>query len=58
MNTDGWTTRLVGMIGECPHCSGAGISVLHSGKCPKVASVEYNQNGTVKKVAFHEEPKT
>ena len=46
-------TTSVQMEGACPHCSSNGQQVMHTGKCPKVASVEYHRNGMVKKVTFH-----
>ena len=39
----------------CPHCSGPYSWIIHNGACPKVAEIEYHQNGTVKRVKFHPE---
>ncbi len=39
------------MSNECPYCS----KVFHSGICPKVKSIEYYPNGTIKMVEFKEE---
>ena len=47
------TGTAVPMEGACPHCSGPYTSVVHSGKCPKIAEIEYHQDGTVKRVKFH-----
>lgn len=33
----------------CPHC-GFG----HTGSCPRIKAIEYHQNGTVKRVEYHE----
>ena len=33
----------------CEHC-GYG----HVGTCPKIKAIEYHQNGTVKRIEFHE----
>ena len=38
----------------CPWCSKGLGPVYHSGKCPKVKSVEYYPNGSVKKIEFKE----
>jgi hypothetical protein len=39
----------------CPYCSQYPYSfVVHSGKCPKVKSIEYHNNGTIKKVEFND----
>ena len=35
----------------CEYC---GLSVTHSGVCPRVKSIEYHANGTVKRVEFHD----
>ncbi len=40
--------------GGCPYCSSNSIQVYHSGKCPKVKSIEYHPDGTIKKVEFVE----
>jgi hypothetical protein len=39
----------------CPYCSNESFKVYHPGKCPKVKSIEYHENGTIKKVEFFEE---
>ena len=38
--------------GGCPYCSSEGCQVYHVGICPKVKSIEYYENGTIKKVEF------
>jgi hypothetical protein len=40
--------------GACPYCSSGGYTVFHSGACPRIKSIEYYQNGTIKKVEFNE----
>lgn len=32
----------------CGYCSGNGMQVYHQGTCPKIKSIEYHENGTVK----------
>jgi hypothetical protein len=34
---------------KCPHCG-----LCHRGPCPRVRSIEYHRNGTVKKVEYHD----
>jgi len=36
------------MTYQCPHCG-----MFHSGVCPKIKSIEYFPNGSVKKVEYH-----
>lgn len=36
----------------CPYCSGNGVTVYHNGQCPKIKSVEYHPDGTVKKIEY------
>lgn len=36
----------------CPHCSGVGTLVYHSGVCPKIKSIEYNPDGSIKKIEY------
>ena len=36
----------------CPYCSSESCQVYHQGKCPKVKSIEYHEDGTVKRVEF------
>lgn len=38
----------------CPYCSGGSSQMYHGGTCPKVKSIEYYENGTIKKVEFHD----
>ena len=38
----------------CPYCSSDTVQVYHHGKCPKVKSIEYHENGSVKKVEFND----
>ncbi|MCA1571227.1 MAG: hypothetical protein LC798_13090 [Chloroflexi bacterium] len=44
----------VTMPGACPYCSGPFSATVHAGSCPKVRSIEYHPNGSVKKVEFTE----
>lgn len=39
--------------GACEWCSSERSWVMHTGKCPKVAEIEYHRDGTVKRVRFH-----
>jgi hypothetical protein len=40
-----------GPIAACPHCGAS-----HQTTCPRIKSIEYNQNGTtIKKIEFHEQ---
>lgn len=34
--------------GECQHCGN-----WHGGVCPRISAIEYYQDGTVKKVEYH-----
>lgn len=45
----------VNLPAPCPYCSSGINMAYHSGKCPKVKSIEYHPNGTTKKVEFHDE---
>ncbi len=38
----------------CPYCSGEHQKIDHGGPCPKVKSIEYYPDGTIKKVEFKE----
>ena len=46
------TTGVVWMEGACPYCSSETTKVYHGGSCPRVKSVEYHLDGSVKKVEF------
>jgi hypothetical protein len=52
MNFDGSTT--LALAGACPYCSSNSVQVYHTGKCPKVKSIEYYPDGSIKKVEFNE----
>lgn len=41
--------------GSCPWCSREGLTIWHSGGCPRVKAIEYHPSGAVKRVEFHEE---
>jgi len=45
------TSTAIGANG-CPYCSSESCQVYHQGKCPKVKSIEYHEDGTVKRVDF------
>ena len=52
---EGWTgdTSTVNQEGSCPHCSGHGTTVWHSGSpCPKVRAIEYHRNGAIKRIEY------
>lgn len=34
---------------SCPHCG-----VGHVGTCPRIKAIEYYENGTVRRIEFHE----
>ena len=38
----------------CPYCSSDSVQIYHHGKCPQVKSIEYHQDGTIKKIEFNE----
>ena len=44
------------MNNYCPYCSNSDIGhyIYHNGICPKVKSFEYDENGNIKKVEFHD----
>ena len=35
--------------GSCPHCGLHG----HIGMCPRIRAVEYNEDGTVRRIEYH-----
>ncbi len=37
------------MEGTCGHCG-----AIHAGACPRVAAIEYHQDGTIKRVEYRE----
>lgn len=42
--------------GACPYCSGPHTAVIHGdGVCPRVAEIEFYDNGRVKRVRFHDD---
>jgi hypothetical protein len=55
----GSTSYPFGLEQPCQYCSNGCQQIYHGGKCPKVKSIEYHENGTVKKVEFFgdEKPK-
>lgn len=42
---------------ECPYCSDQWSKIWHNGVCPKVKSIEYFPDGSIKKVEFKNEDK-
>jgi len=38
--------------GYCPHCSGLGSYVYHSGRCPQIGAKEYHRDGSLKRIEF------
>lgn len=42
----------------CGWCSNGFQQIYHSGVCPKIESIEYHENGSIKKVIFKEQNKT
>jgi hypothetical protein len=55
-NVPHYATSGSSMDSGCPYCSNpsAGHIVIHSGICPKVKEIEYNPDGTVKRIVFKE----
>jgi hypothetical protein len=41
------------MPGACRYCSSSIQATFHSGACPRIRSIEYHQDGTVKRVELH-----
>ncbi len=39
---------------ECGWCSNGSVKTYHYGPCPRVESIEYHPNGTVKCVKFRD----
>lgn len=48
------STGFINIPGECPYCSGPSQKIFHGGACPKVKSIEYWPDGTIKKVEFRD----
>jgi hypothetical protein len=47
--TSGWSRG-----NYCPHCSNPPWQLIyHGGTCPRIKAIEYNSNGTIKRVEFH-----
>ena len=40
-------------IETCPHCGG-----IHNGRCHRIKAIEYHENGTVKRIEYHSEPRS
>lgn len=38
----------------CPYCSRDGVTIYHVGGCPRIRSVEYYPDGTIKRVEYAE----
>lgn len=39
----------------CPYCSGCNVMIYHAGTCPKIKTIEYHKDGTIKRVEFFEQ---
>jgi hypothetical protein len=49
------TSTLLTSPGGCPWCSSTLNIVLHGGgPCPRVKSIEYHPDGTIKRVEFND----
>lgn len=48
------STPQVNFSEACPWCSSAMQYVIHSGVCPKIKSIEYHPNGSVRQVEFRD----
>jgi hypothetical protein len=46
-------TQTTATTAPCPHCG-----CYHSTTCPRVAGIEYNPDGTIKRVDLHNPEKT
>jgi len=42
--------------GACPHCSSEQQAVFHGGHCPRVKAIEYNSDGSIRRIEFHAAP--
>jgi len=51
-----FSNTLVRPSGACPWCSGETSWVMHGGRCPQVRAIEYNPDGSVKRVEFTNTP--
>ena len=52
--TLGSITSLTPKDAPCPYCSNAIMPMFHlGGLCPKIKSVEYFKDGTIKKLEFN-----
>ncbi len=43
-------------MAECPFCSNETSKIFHTGTCPRVKSIEYYENGKVKRIEFKDDP--
>lgn len=43
------TSATTAVFYRCRHCGGS----RHQGECPRIKSIEYHQNGLVKRVEYH-----
>lgn len=49
------TTTTVKPPNACPYCSSETQYVFHQGWCPKIKSIEYHPNGTIKKIELKDD---
>ena len=42
-----------GTLDDTRYCEWCGTGVTHSGMCPRVKAIDYNQNGQIMRVEFH-----
>lgn len=47
-------TTTLNLAGSCPHCSGPYNQIVHTGPCPRIKSIEYHPNGTIKRVEYRD----
>lgn len=45
-----FNTGMPEMPHQCGHCG-----MWHTGTCPKIRSIEYYENGSIKKIEYHEQ---
>ena len=49
--TDSWPIDLGNQFKYCQHCG-----CYHQGTCPRIKSIEYYLNGSIKKIEYHSPP--
>ena len=53
--SDGLLSTATPGSGWCPWCSSESKGIVHTGPCPRIKSIEYHKNGTIKRVEFNDE---